>query len=186
MARRTLITVHARGCCLNPHRPHADDSLVKRILLLCAALLLVAAPVADAKKPSKHAGTSAKACKSIAKAKKKAECEKKAAKATAERRCRGRRETLGEAAFRARYGGKRNAYGKCVSQQAKAEPKKSGPKRRAADDEDLDDESLDEELEDEELDDELDDRDLRDDDEFGDEDELDEDPDAGLDDGDEL
>ena len=46
--------------------------------------------------------------------------ERHAAHTNAAKQCKAERETLGEQAFRAKYGGGRNAYGKCVSTRAQA------------------------------------------------------------------
>jgi hypothetical protein len=141
-------------------------------------MLLVAAPAAGAKKSSRHGDAPAKACKAAAKAKA-AACTRKAAKATAAKKCRDQRSSLGDAGFRARYGGKRKAtFGRCVTQQTKAALKKVRPATPSGDDV-LDEEELDE---DEELGDEFED----DPDDLVDpgEDDLEDDPDAGSDDAD--
>lgn len=143
--------------------------------MIVLAALLMAAPAAVAKKPAKSHGLGAKACKVSGKHGKKARAAKSCARndaANAARRCRTERRELGGAAFRARYGGKRRAFGRCVSSRARSG--KGGPSlaEDVADDTDLEDEEL--ELEDETgLEDELEDDDRAADDDEGDE-ELDE------------
>lgn len=48
------------------------------------------------------------------------ESQRKEAASNAAKTCKAERATLGEQAFRAKYGGKANAFGKCVSQHARA------------------------------------------------------------------
>ena len=133
-----------------------------RLLVIVLAALLVAAPAAGAKKPVKSHGPGAKACKVSAKHGKKARAAKSCARkdaASASRRCRAERRDLGEAAFRARYGGKRRAFGRCVSTHARSGKggRRLGEGGTAQRDEDLDGAGgLDEaEAEDEALEDDL-------------------------------
>ena len=91
--------------------------------MIVLAALLVAAPAAGAKRPAKSHGPGAKACKVSGKHGTRAKAAKACARkdaANAARRCRAERRELGDAAFRARYGGKRRAFGRCVSSRARS------------------------------------------------------------------
>jgi hypothetical protein len=132
---------------------------MKRVLLFAIALVVFAAPVTAVAKPSKADKAEAnQECKALrgddaatheafkalwgtfgkcvsAKAHE-ANAERKAAKSNAARDCREERGTTDAsvAAFRAKYGANandKNAWGKCVSQKAKAKEKKQDKKDAA-------------------------------------------------------